>query len=233
MVAAPARTLLLFDLDGTLLHENGAGRGAYERVFEELLGVVDALDCVRWVGGTDAGTLALLAERHGDGGERFRERFYARYLEVLAEELTARLAHALPGVVALLDALAERSGVASAVATGNMRRGAALKLRATGLAGYFAAADGLPRGGFGDLHEERAALVRDAAAALDARPGERLVVVGDTELDMAAARAAGAVGVGVTTGDRGVRDLLAAGAAVALPDLAETDAVIEALLEAR
>ncbi len=140
----------------------------------------------------------------------------------------------LPGAAAALAALAGQDGMDHAavqsVLTGNMRALAEVKLAALGLDDYL----DLRVGAYGDAHEIRADLVplarASAAAAYAADFGGRAtVLVGDTPLDIAAARAAGARAVGVATGSSTVADLTAAGADAVLPDLVDTARVLAAI----
>jgi len=117
------------------------------------------------------------------------------------------------------------------VLTGNLRSLAEVKLGALGLACYL----DLDVGAYGDVHEVRAELAwvareRAAAAYGTAFPGETTVLIGDTPLDIEAARAAGARSIGVATGATPTGELTDAGAHVVLPDLTDTAAVIEAIL---
>jgi phosphoglycolate phosphatase-like HAD superfamily hydrolase len=124
--------------------------------------------------------------------------------------------------------------VHQSVLTGNVRQLAEVKLDALGLR------EGLDLciGAYGEDHEDRAQLVhvaRRRAAGVhgrsaDAFEGTATVVIGDTPLDIAAALDAGARAVGVATGSFAAADLMAAGAHAVLPDLTDTQLVIEALL---
>lgn len=124
--------------------------------------------------------------------------------------------------------------VHQSVVTGNIRLLAEVKLAALGLHNGL----DLCIGAYGDDHEDRIELVqvarRRAAAvhgrAPDAFAGTSTVVIGDTPFDVAAALAAGARAVGVATGSHPAADLRDAGAHAVLPDLTDTDAVLEALL---
>lgn len=215
---------LLFDIDGTLVEAGGAGRAAVERACAEVTGAPGAMEGVPFSGRTDRWIMAEAGRRAGVRIDRAA--FVPRYLAILEQELAARRPRPLRGVAALLGRLAARGDVALAVCTGNMRAGAFAKLRRAGLGGYFA------DGGFGDDHEERADVTRDAARAAGWTPGAPLAHVGDTEHDVRAAHAAGAAAVGVATGPIGPDALRAAGADLVLPDLAGGERTIAALLGA-
>ena len=218
------RSYLLFDIDGTLLNSDGAGRAALERAFAEATGVAGAMANVAFQGRTDRWILGEVT-RH-TGIEIDREAFLPRYYELLGDELARREPEALPGAHALLEALAARDEAVLGLGTGNLRCGAFLKLAAAGLDGY------LQAGGFGDDHLDRAELLREGADAVGWSPGERLVVVGDTEHDVRAGRAIGAFVLAVATGTRTVEELRALDADAVCADLTDLEGVIAVLLEA-
>ena len=216
---------LLFDIDGTLMQADGAGRAALERAYAEATGLAGALAGVVFQGRTDSWIIGEVVRRTGvDVGHD--DGFLPRYYEILEEELAARSPSATPGTAALLDRLAARADVALGLGTGNLRRAAFIKLRHVGLDRFF------ERGGFGDRHEDRTELLREAADAVGWTAGERLVVIGDTEHDISAAHAIGAVAVGVATGFRTLDELQAAGADALLEDLTEGERALEVLLGA-
>ena len=121
--------------------------------------------------------------------------------------------------------------VVQSVLTGNVRRMAEMKLGAVGLDGHL----DLEAGAYGDSHEVRSELVhlaRGNAARKYGRgfAGMATVLVGDTPLDVAAARATGARAVAVATGGTSADKLAESGADAVLPDLTDTPAVLSAIL---
>ena len=136
----------------------------------------------------------------------------AEYARRVPDDLSATVA---PGIRELLDELAARDGERLSLVTGNIEPIARLKLHAAGIADYFAPG----QGGFGSDHEERTALPAIARAragdGCEAYPRERTVVIGDTPLDIACARADGIRCVAVATGPYGVDHLTDADAVVA------------------
>ncbi len=197
----PSRpTVLLFDVDGTLVSTGGAGRRAMERAFVETRGDADTLT-FSFGGMTDR----AIARRGLDDGlrpvsEAEIDRLLASYLVHLADEVPRSANFVVhDGVTALLALAAASEGVALGLGTGNVREGARLKLGHAGLFEKFSF------GGFGCDDEDRAALLavgRDrGVAALGAPRGAcRVIVLGDTPRDVAAARAIGAEIVAVATG---------------------------------
>ncbi len=221
------RTCLLFDIDRTLMDGDGAGRAALRRAFALEPGGGEALDSVAFHGRTDGWTLRQVARSAGLSLERLGARFANDYPGLLREELAAREPWVLPGVVALMQALQARDDVAFCIGTGNSRDAAFMKLARVGLDAYF---DG---GGFGDRHEHRADMLRDAITFVGWQPGERLVVIGDSEHDVAAAHDVDAIAVGVATGNLSEAQLTDVGADVTLRDLDDLRRTLDALLGAR
>lgn len=129
----------------------------------------------------------------------------------------------LPGVLELLDALAARADAAVGLLTGNFVRGARIKL------GHFSLWDRFVLGAFGDDHVDRRDLVPVAikeAEGLGLVPA-RVVVIGDTPLDIDCAHAHGATAVAVATGSYSREALMNAGADIAVETLAELPATRE------
>ncbi|MGH2608358.1 MAG: HAD family hydrolase [Tepidiformaceae bacterium] len=224
--------LILFDIDLTLVHTGGAGRKAMTAAFQRLWGLDDPTAGVSFDGRTDHAIFREVIEKHtlanGDMDAVYG-RVVEAYLEELPHSLQASTAgRLLPGVADLLDALAAED-VRPGLATGNIRRGAALKL------GHFGIWERFAGGGFGDDHPVRADLVRGAidelarVLACNPDPGTA-VVIGDTPLDIEAAHLAGAKALGVGTGSYSVAQLAAAGADYVLADLSDTARVLEILL---
>jgi phosphoglycolate phosphatase-like HAD superfamily hydrolase len=126
----------------------------------------------------------------------------------------------LPGVEALLEELESQPGVSVGLLTGNFEAGARIKL------GHFDLWKRFPFGAFGDDHDDRNALVPVALASardagVEAASPDRVVVIGDTPLDIACARAHGARAVAVATGSYSSDELQAAGADVVVPTLVD------------
>ena len=223
------RTILLFDIDGTLVSAGGAGRRAVVRIFGAHFARPEIFDGVRFHGMTDRAIIRGGLERLGlPADEAAIDGLCAKYLAALAIEIPRSEGfRVLPGVTTLLEALAGRAHVAVGLGTGNLREGARIKLEHAGLFQHFAF------GGFGCDAEDRAALLR-VGVARGARhlgaPADtcRIVVIGDTPKDVAAARAIGAESLTVETSGSPVPELMAAGATWAFPDLA-AEGVREAL----
>jgi len=193
--------ILLFDLDGTLVATSGAGRRALDRAFGELHGRVDACAGFTLAGMTDRAIVRRgLTEIGQPSDERAIDAVIDRYLSALdAELVNPPNFRILDGVVAALDLALRHERVIVGLGTGNVRAGAKRKLDRAQLWTRF------EFGGFGDDHEARPDLIRIAAergAALVRSPVRtcRVVVIGDTALDVAAARANGFEVLAVASG---------------------------------
>jgi phosphoglycolate phosphatase-like HAD superfamily hydrolase len=221
--------LILFDIDGTLIHTGGAGSRAMTRAFAEACNIDHGFDGIPVPGRTDTVILADALTKWGvDAPPDFVPAFQKIYFRCLSEEL-ARLPGSvrgiLPGVEALLDALGRSGAFTVALLTGNYAASARLKLEHFDLWRRFAF------GAFGDDAVERDDLVRVAiqrgrrAGMPEVEPGD-VVVVGDTPLDVACGRSNGARVLAVATGSFTVKALVEAGADKAVHDLSETAAIL-------
>jgi phosphoglycolate phosphatase-like HAD superfamily hydrolase len=205
--------LYLFDIDGTLVSGDGAGRRAFERACLEVLGVAGALADIRLDGMTDPLILdhvfTTRLSRESQASER--EAVFARYLEHLEPEVARSEYRVHDGVAEVLDLLGAR-GATLGLATGNLREGARIKLTRGDLWRRFTI------GGFGSDSSDRGELVR---IAMERARDRDAFVIGDTPRDVAGAHAAGAKAIAVATGRFSVDELSAAGADAAFPSLRE------------
>ena len=217
----------MWDVDYTLLRAGGLAARAWQAAFVEVTGV-PWRTAPTFGGRTDLDVCAEVFAAHGVR-DCPPERFFARYVaHVHADRhLFAEQGELMPGVRAVLDRLAGDPGVVQTLVTGNVPQVAAAKVAAFGLTGVFDA----EVGGYGTDASVRATLVRRSLERAEAKYGERFrpVVVGDTEHDVTAALANGAVAVGVATGRTTMAALVDAGAHTVLPDLSDADAAVRAL----
>lgn len=228
-------TLVLWDVDLTLVDYSGIGRKWYARSLANVLGM-RIRHVPSFPGRTErAITMELLAAH---GVERTEEHIQRMFDELasIAEEARpdmASLGRALPGAAEVLAALDERPDVVQSLVTGNLPVLAGIKLETFNLDKHV----DFEVGGYGSISEHRHDLVSAAMARAAVKyggefPPSSVVVVGDTPHDVRAALHHGAVGVGVATGRHTVRDLEECGAHAVLPDLADTQAVLDTLLPA-
>jgi phosphoglycolate phosphatase-like HAD superfamily hydrolase len=222
-------TVLLFDVDGTLVSTAGVGRRALERAFEARYGRTAILRDVQLDGMTDRAIVRAGLSALGQTVEpSLVDAILADYLPLLEAEIACAPGFGLHrGVTGILDAVCARSKVTVGLGTGNIRPGATAKLGALGILHRFGF------GGFGCDHEERAEILRIGAARGAALLGTtsgacRVVVIGDTPRDVEAARAIGAVSVGVASARFGRDELMKSGATHAFDDL--TDAALPGIL---
>jgi phosphoglycolate phosphatase len=231
-LATPARRLLMWDIDGTLVHTGGVAKLAYAAAFTALTGLA-------WqrmphaAGRTDLDLAAEAFITHGVADyEPYLDEFFHRYTAELAarRHLIIEQGRVLPGAAEVLTALAGYPHVTQTLVTGNIPAVAADKLATLGLGAEL----DLDIGGYGRHDPVRAPLVRQCRALAEAKHGQPfdpadILVIGDTVHDVAGALANGVTAVGVATGTDSVAALTAAGAQVVLADLSEVEAVVRLL----
>ena len=230
--------LVLFDIDGTILWTDGAGRRAIRRAMVDEVGTAGPIDGYRLDGKTDpqiVRELLELAKHPKASDERTILAVCDRYVTLLAEELESpdRRTRLFDGVSELLAALSPHEAAGRALVgllTGNLERGAALKLRSAGLdpARFAVGAYGSDSG----HRPELPAIAARRATERTGRPvaGSDVVIIGDTPADVACGRPIGARTIAVATGSYDVAALRAAGAAHVFASLADTAAVLDAVL---
>lgn len=228
------RKLVLFDIDGTLLWTDGAGRRAIHAALRTELGLNGGFGEIRFDGKTDRQIVRelLTAVRHPEvGSEALIDAICRRYVRLLEGELEAgrRQLRVLPGVTALLDAFDRRGDALVGLLTGNLIRGAMLKLRAAGIA-----PERFRVGAYGSDAADRRALpaiaVERATPLMGRRPaGADIVIVGDTPSDVSCGEALGVRAIGVATGNYTAADLDAAGAFAVFESLADPTPILDAI----
>ena len=228
---APRRRLVLFDIDGTLLSGGRAARTVFAAALNEVFGTCGDIETFAFEGKLDPMIVRELLLAAGVPEETVRRRHsdaLAIYLDRLEAALAAERPVLKPGVTAILDGIARDGAAVRALLTGNVERGARIKLSAVGLWDRFAF------GAFGDeasRREDLGPIALEKARRLGLSfSGADCVVVGDAPQDVACALALGARMVAVATGRTPPRSLAAAGAHVVLPDLADTSRALEAIL---
>lgn len=229
------RKLVLFDIDGTILLSAGAGRRAITTAMAAHVGDLTAFERVRFDGKTDPQIVAELLAAAGDPEPCAPHRI-AAVCDAYVAELARELAHPatrttlLPGIAPLLAELETRADVLLGLVTGNVAPGAALKLRAAGVA-----PERFRVGAYGSDSAHRPDLppiaAERAAPLMGRRPaGHDVVIIGDTPADVTCGRPIGARAIAVATGSYAAGDLRAAGADAVFADLADTARVLDAIL---
>jgi phosphoglycolate phosphatase len=225
-------TVYLFDIDGTLISTGGAGRRAMEGAFRDVHGAPGpAAVEFSFAGMTDRAIVrtGLAGLEHHAPDAAAIDRVLDRYLVRIAEEVASTATYQIhPGVMGVLAWLQTVSQIALGLGTGNVKKGAYTKLARGSLDTPFSF------GGFGCDAEDRTELLRvgavRGATALGIPLADcRIVVIGDTPKDVAAAHGIGADCIGVGTGGFEPRVLLELGAHTAFANL-EEDGVRDALL---
>ncbi|MFO0804442.1 MAG: haloacid dehalogenase-like hydrolase [Gemmataceae bacterium] len=219
--------VILWDIDGTLIRSGGAGKDAMEGALRDAFGLAEVKDEVPYSGRTDRAIARDLLRVHGlDASESNQTKLQEAYLAKLPDSLRLRGGNVLPGVADVLAELRPRTDVLMGLLTGNIRRGARVKLGHFGLWDFFAC------GGFGDEHFDRDDVARMAYREVclhrgcEVNPAD-IWVIGDTPLDVQCARAIGAKAVAVATGWHPVEELAACQPDHCFTDLSDHRRVLE------
>jgi len=193
--------LVLFDIDGTLIRTGGAGVRAFEQTFAEIFGLKEATKTLHFAGRTDVSLVRECFNQHGvETSPQNFERFFRAYPERLQGLLGTLPGGVLPGIEHFIeDLFAVQNRPVIGLLTGNIRRGAELKLRHFGLWKKF------ETGAFADDNEDRnciAAIAKQRGEAIvgGSLSGEEIVVIGDTPHDITCGRSIGANVLAVATG---------------------------------
>jgi phosphoglycolate phosphatase len=227
---------LLFDLDGTLTRGGGAGARALGRALHARPRSVEELRKMRLDGMTDRAIARIVLAAEVDGPEPMEQRLarvseaeidavLARYLEMLALECERNPYAPLPGVAELVRALQARSDALLGLCTGNLARGAELKLSSAGLWGPWRF------GAYGSDAEARAEIVRTSWRRARELGATEALVIGDTPRDVLAAHEAGLPVCAVATGRFSLRELAEHGAELVAADFSDLDTSLRLLLE--
>ena len=225
-----SRKLLLWDIDGTILHTGKAGETALGRAMEKLYGINRGLQGLEIAGRTDKWIVEQLLERDGKpSGLEEVGQFLDVYVELLADELPRRNGGLHPGVLGILEEAHQRPELVQALLTGNIEKGARLKLTRYGVNHFF------DFGAFADDSSIRNELGPHAKRRAEEKhgeefPPERIFVIGDTPHDVACARAIGAKAIAVATGSFTKRQLKDCGADAVFTDLAHPKAFFDLLI---
>ena len=218
------RLAWLFDIDGTLLVTEGASRQAFSHALRERHGREDDLRDIRFDGRTEPLILADILAKHrlqfSNGAEA---EFWDAVFDHMRRLLKPPRGRLLEGAAALLDQVQAEPGWVMGLLTGNMTQMARIKLGRFGLESRFAF------GSFGEQAADRLELARRAVLAVERAyglPPGRCLIIGDTEHDVACARAAGAHVVAVATGTRTRSELESLEPDLVLDDLKDVDFLI-------
>lgn len=223
--------ILLFDIDGTLIHSGGSGVHGMNLAFQELWGVANALHGVQLSGRTDILILQEAMARHrltwnDEQIQRFKVRYFIHLAEDMKRPRSAR--RLMPGFPELLGHLQRTDHVHIGLLTGNWIKSAEIKLAHFDLWKYF------EFGAFADDESDRNKLVPHAIRRAREKFGitvsrDRVYVIGDTPRDVECARPHGAIAVAVATGEYSAEELRAHAPDHLFQDFSEVEAVLKIL----
>lgn len=222
--------LILFDIDGTLLHVDEGSRTAVIKSIEHVTGQVASLKNISFSGRTDPDIFRDVLDRNGlPSTDNVLANVLNAYTEIAQSAIQAPNVRSLPGAASVLSLLSNRSDIFLGLVTGNVEPIAFHKLKAAGFDGYFSV------GGFGSDHANRSklpALAIRRATEYAGHPfsAEHTVIIGDTGHDVACAKDSGTRSVAVCTGRADSVDLTRHNPDLLLENLQEPDGVIERLL---
>lgn len=223
------KRLLLWDIDATLITTGGAGDKSLKRVVAERFGVQDDLPDIEIAGRTDVAIArAILQKYRIEPTPENLASFLDDYITHLAELLPQTSGRILPGVSEILQRMQDRPDRVLALLTGNLRRGAKLKLEHYGLWDYF------EFGAFADDHHDRNELGAFARSRAKEKHGAefaaaRIDVIGDTGHDIACGRIFGGRTIAVATGSWTRAKLAEEKPDFLFDDLSNVDEVMSAL----
>ena len=223
------KRLLLFDIDGTLIHSGGAGVRALKSAFKERFGVADDLHGIEIAGMTDSGiVVSILKKNDIPATNENIGAFLDSYVHFLSLELPRRKGKLLPGVLDLLEKLKSRPHLVLGLLTGNVSRGARLKLEHYGVWHFF------EFGAFADDHQDRNRLGSFARARAKEKHGRefspsQIDVIGDTPRDIACGKAIGARTIAVATGTWSREELAKYQPDFLIDDLSDVEDLIHTL----
>jgi len=228
--------IILFDIDGTLLHARGTGRAAFAQAFKEAFGWEQGVDHINFYGATDLNVFrGICVERGVEPTAEMERAFFERLAPALETRLAACPPEVFPNIGNILETLSNpwRNGDAPpslcskdwklGLVTGNIEATAWLKLRYAGLDRYFSF------GGFGCTHADRAEIARQALKASGVAHPAKVFLIGDTPSDINAAKVNGFISIAVATGGYDFQTLENAGADFVFEDLTDTEKVMAVL----
>jgi len=203
--------LILFDIDGTILRDDGMAREAYAIALREVYGHERSLRPYDFSGLTDPQITRIVLGDAGYADDVISEKLDALwvvYLREMRARVSAGRVRLMPGVVALIELLEREPEVTLALLTGNIEPGARIKLGAHDLNAYF------PFGAFGSDSAIRAELPPVATRRAEQMTGLRfapsdVVIIGDSIHDVRCAVPHGATSIAVPTGPTSAEALIA------------------------
>ena len=195
--------LVLFDIDGTLLHSAGCGHAATRLAVADVFGTPGLIDEVNFAGKTDWQILLEALQPAGITPGHIRDNL-SRYNRIVSETIRTIISDfpvkPCPGAPEVIARLRHRSDVLLGLVTGNMEGIASIKLHAAGYdpsdfkIGAFGS-EGWKRAMLPPIAVERAQVLSGTHFA-----GKQIVIIGDTPEDITCAGSVNGRAIAVATG---------------------------------
>jgi len=223
---------LLFDIDGTILNCNKAGKHSLIQACLDIFGTIGKMEVVDFQGKTDPLILTESLSAMGFSDDIIRNgtgKLKEKYFSHLRENIIKYNTVIMPGIPVLLDALSKQENIILGILTGNFRQSAEIKLAAAGVENYFRF------GAFGDDAPNRNGLPPIAKNIIMERYGIEIdysdfFIIGDTVYDIECAKASGAVSISVGTGWADKEKLLSRNPDYYFDDLSDTEKILNIIL---
>ena len=224
--------LVLFDIDGTLITDGGAARNAYRAALARVYGFDGDLTRYDFSGRTDPQITTMVLRDFGLGDDAIERRMpelWDAYIDGLVVNATRDRVRELPGIRALLDVLLAREDILLGLLTGNIERGARIKLEPPSLNRYFAF------GAFGSDSADRAALppiAVERASRIERHPfrGRDVVIIGDSIYDIRCGIPHDATSIAIASGKTPAEKLRAENPHHFFESAEETSAILNSIL---
>lgn len=218
--------LILFDIDGTLIDTGGAGSRSLNLAMKELFAIENAFEGISMAGKTDIEIIKEGLIKHKISVDDNIDAVVESYLKHLKEEILNDRKHIKPGVYELLNKLKVSRDTALGLLTGNIERGARIKLEPFMLNEFF------PTGAFGSDHDHRNKLLPVAIERFERLYQKKIefyncILIGDTPRDIECGKIYGAKCVGVATGPYPISTLIQAGANYVVKDLTDYKGLLQ------
>lgn len=221
--------LLLFDIDGTLISAGGAGTRSLNKAFEEVMGIKEAFKNFEMAGKTDIQIIKEGLKLLGiEPSQYLVEELIQSYIKFLQIEINNNSKHLKPGVRDFIELNLSNFGYPMGLLTGNIEKGARIKLEPFGLNPLF------PFGAFGSDHEDRNQLFPLAINRFTEKFQKKIdfsqvIVIGDTPRDVACAKPYGAKVIAVATGPYSVDELKETEADIVVENLGQKEKLLSLL----
>ena len=223
--------LASFDIDNTLVQSSAGHVQTLIMAIKEIYGLETSINVINHHGMTDQEIIIRILEQYDfdDKSVRSRLKNCMDYMQLqYAQIVQSENIVILEGVFNLLTKL-DQKGFLLGLVTGNLEKIARAKLKKIGINHFFTF------GGFGSDHISRTELVkiaiRRAGNQFDPADNNQIFHFGDAPQDMRAAREAGVTPIGVATGIFSADELESAGAYQVVPNLKDTAAILNTLLD--